>query len=154
MSNLLVFLSFIFYFSKYQCTSHQLISVDDFIWRANHEKSHLIVSTKYFFFILILRGGEGLQPGSSHFGHVPIITSVSTWTQFLQPRRWTQHIPPKCWYQPTRQHAMRDTKTIICTTGNADHVTLYLLHSNKPKLKGATWVLFWETSLHTDYYIT
>ena len=39
-----------------------------------------------------------------------LITPVSTWIQYLQPRSWRQYIPLKCRYQPTTLHGAKSRR--------------------------------------------
>ena len=50
------------YFSKFQCTSHQPVSVTDFGWRVNHVKLLISLCLQNLYLFLNLLWGGRLQP--------------------------------------------------------------------------------------------
>ena len=53
------------YFSKFQCTSHQLVSVADLGWRVNHVKLLISLCLQNLYFFLNLLWGEAAAPPPS-----------------------------------------------------------------------------------------
>jgi hypothetical protein len=78
-----LFFKFIWYFkslsylSKYQCTSHQPISVADFGWRVNRAQRLTTSCLKNVLFLNFVLGGGGLQPGSPPFSWASVTMRLS-----------------------------------------------------------------------------